>query len=294
MPARVSILAPAPTPSTIDGEMESALNYYRRWMGDYMRDTADLSLAEHGAYTMLLDHYYSTEKPLPADIMALCRLCRAMTPEEQLAVRKVAEKFFPERPDGLRHNQRADEEIGSAQAVIDGQRKSGAAAARRRWGPKDDPEGGGGPGSEDGSTHDEPDGSTDGSTHTGGNGSTGGSAIQPPTSNLHTPTTNHQPPTAMVGASPLPAWVPEDAWVGWLEMRKKRKAPPTERALTLAVQKLEELRNQGHDPAKVLDQSTTCGWTGLFPLKDGNRLSAAGQSTVVALRGFVKKGGGNA
>jgi uncharacterized protein YdaU (DUF1376 family) len=84
------------------------MNYYERYVGDYQRDTAHLSLAEHGAYTMLLDTYYATENALPADYPSLCRICRAYGPNEQKAVKSVANQFFPVGQDGLRHNAKAD------------------------------------------------------------------------------------------------------------------------------------------------------------------------------------------
>lgn len=87
------------------------MNFYKRYMGDYARDTAHLSLAEHGAYTLLLDHYYATERPLPADDAALFRLCRGFDGAEQQAIRRVADMFFPIGDDGLRHNDRADRDI---------------------------------------------------------------------------------------------------------------------------------------------------------------------------------------
>lgn len=61
-----------------------------------------------------------------------------------------------------------------------------------------------------------------------------------------------------------PDWVPMDSWEGWLEMRKKKRAPNTEKALRLAVKDLDKLREDGVDPRDVLDQSTKRGWTGLF------------------------------
>lgn len=151
------------------------MNYYRRFMGDYASKTADLSLAEHGAYTVLLDISYSTEAGLPASYDALFRLCRAMSKAEQDAVKLVADRFFPICPDGLRRNPRAADEIAKAQATIDKQRKSGADSAAKRW-------------STDGSNHTGPIGSTDGSTHK----STDPAAIQPPTTNHQPPATNHQ------------------------------------------------------------------------------------------------------
>lgn len=138
-------------------------------MGDYAGKTADLSLTEHGAYNVLLDTCYTTERPLPGPYESLYRLCRAMTKLEQAAVRSVADRFFPLADDGLRRNKRATEEISKAQVTIAKQRDSGVESAAKRW-----------------ST----DGSTDGLT----NESTHAAAIQPPTSNHQPLTSNHQPP----------------------------------------------------------------------------------------------------
>lgn len=66
----------------------------------------------------------------------------------------------------------------------------------------------------------------------------------------------------------LPSWVPETNWAGFMEMRKRKRAPNTNRALNLAVKKLDALRRQGFPPDTVLDQSTERGWTGLFPLRE--------------------------
>jgi uncharacterized protein YdaU (DUF1376 family) len=89
-----------------------SMNYYPRYPGDYNRDTSHLSLVEHGVYTKLLDHYYSREIPLPAELDRLYRITAATEDFEQRAVQTVADEFFPiNAGDGLRHNGRADEEI---------------------------------------------------------------------------------------------------------------------------------------------------------------------------------------
>jgi uncharacterized protein YdaU (DUF1376 family) len=107
------------------------MNYYERYCGDYQRDTAHLSLAEHGAYTMLLDTYFSVEKALPSDLHSLYRVCRAMTRLEQQAVKSVAEQFFPvSAVDGFRHNQRADREIAKARPKIEAARNNGRKGGR--------------------------------------------------------------------------------------------------------------------------------------------------------------------
>lgn len=88
------------------------MNYYERHLGDYARDTGHLSLCEHGAYSLLLDRYYATEKPIPAALVY--RVSRAQTPEEKAAVDAVLAEFFvPRDSDGTTafHNRRADEAI---------------------------------------------------------------------------------------------------------------------------------------------------------------------------------------
>lgn len=87
------------------------MNFYKRYLGDYARDTAHLSLTEHGVYTVLLDTYYATNGRLPAEREELYRIARAMTPIERKAVEKVADQFFAVNGDGARHNKRADEEL---------------------------------------------------------------------------------------------------------------------------------------------------------------------------------------
>lgn len=106
------------------------MNFYKRYMGDYGRDTAHLSLAEHGAYALLLDHYYSTEAALPAELLALYRLCRAFDKSEQKAVESVANMYFPVGEDGLRHNARADREIPKDQRNIETARVNGKHGGR--------------------------------------------------------------------------------------------------------------------------------------------------------------------
>lgn len=65
----------------------------------------------------------------------------------------------------------------------------------------------------------------------------------------------------------LPEWLPEEAWGDFLQHRKAVKAPVTPLAATRLIRTLTELREQGHDPVKVIDQTIATGkWTGLFPL----------------------------
>jgi uncharacterized protein YdaU (DUF1376 family) len=133
------------------------MDYYKRFMGDYQRDTGDLSLAQHGAYTVLLDHYYSVRKPLPASMEKLHRLCRATTKAEQDAVESVVEEFFPIASDGLRHNYRADQELDKWEEMAESNREKGKLGGRPKRKAEGNPPGnpdGNPPGNHPGSSRD--------------------------------------------------------------------------------------------------------------------------------------------
>lgn len=98
------------------------MNYWERHIGDYARDTAHLSLLEHGVYTILLDRYYATEEGIPAD--QAHRLARARTDDERAAVDAVLAEFF-RLVDGLWINRRVEEEVAKANARINAARENG-------------------------------------------------------------------------------------------------------------------------------------------------------------------------
>lgn len=98
------------------------LPWYPRDMGKYARDTKHLTMLEHGAYTLMLDHYYSTGGLPPAsnatsnaslmlDHSRIYRLCSAMTKPEQDAVDTVLKLFFTVDNDGNYRHEKCDEVI---------------------------------------------------------------------------------------------------------------------------------------------------------------------------------------
>lgn len=93
------------------------MNFFKLYIGDYQRDTGALSLAEHGAYMLMLQHYYATEKPLPIG-KALHRMLRAQDKAERDAIDTVATQFWTTTEAGL-INERADIEITKAGAQAD-------------------------------------------------------------------------------------------------------------------------------------------------------------------------------
>jgi len=98
------------------------LPWYPRDMGKYARKTGTLSLVQHGAYNLLLDHYYSSgpinafeqcssNASLMPDHSGIYRLCKATTKAEQEAVDFIIKKYFYLDDKGFYRNKEADEVI---------------------------------------------------------------------------------------------------------------------------------------------------------------------------------------
>ena len=98
------------------------MKYYKRWIGDYQRDTGHLTMAEHGAFTLMLDVHYATGRSLPRDKEALYRLLRAITKDEQAAVEAVLAQFWTQTDDGW-VNDRAAKEITRSSRLAETNRR---------------------------------------------------------------------------------------------------------------------------------------------------------------------------
>ena len=66
----------------------------------------------------------------------------------------------------------------------------------------------------------------------------------------------------------LPAFVDPEAFAGFLEMRRKIRAPLTDRAAVLLLRDLQAIKDAGHDANAALDQSTFMSWRGVFPARE--------------------------
>ncbi len=75
------------------------------WIDDYMAATATLTTQEHGAYLLLIFHYWR-EGSLPEDDKKLARIVR-LSLKEWMAIREVIAGFFF---DGWKHK-RVEKEL---------------------------------------------------------------------------------------------------------------------------------------------------------------------------------------
>ena len=69
-----------------------------------------------------------------------------------------------------------------------------------------------------------------------------------------------------------------EALEGFVEMRKKIKAPLTEHALSLLLKKLDGLGHSDAEKVEIVNQSVMNNWKGLFPLKQEVRQHGTGRN----------------
>lgn len=251
--------------------------YYRFFPGDYMRDTADLSMVEDGAYRRLLDHYYSEEN-LSSEPQRLYRICRAFTPEERAAVDFVVGRFFRKENDRL-INSRAERELVARRAFVEEQSRKGklSGAARRKVKGGAEKE----PGLNPGLTQVEPEGQPKPNQAPASASAFRSGSAFPPEGSLEPKTRRRgkNPPHAFV----LPESIPPETWQMFEEHRNRLRKPMTDRARMLIVGKLEKI---GGNPAAVLDQSIRKGWQDVFPVQE-DRAPLSRNRSPVEPKGFA-------
>lgn len=103
------------------------MNFYKRHIGDYIKDAAHLTLLEHGVYARLMDVYYTREAGIPDGQAA--RLIGARSKDEQQAVQNVLAEFF-HPVDGAWIQNRCEREIAEATAQADKNRANGKKGGR--------------------------------------------------------------------------------------------------------------------------------------------------------------------
>lgn len=108
--------------------------WFAWYPGDYSRDTAHLSMMEDGAYRRLLDHYYSTGRPLPSDNEQLFRICRAFTAAEQQAVGNVLQQFFQLENGDVFTNGRVERELVKQAQYREKLSRGAQKTNQKRWG----------------------------------------------------------------------------------------------------------------------------------------------------------------
>lgn len=84
-------------------------------------------MVQHGAYQLLMQHYYLKARPLPANAELLHRVCRCTNDAERSAMDSVLREFF-NLTDGVYRHTRIDDELEKSKKISE--KRSAAAKSR--------------------------------------------------------------------------------------------------------------------------------------------------------------------
>ncbi|HSE47075.1 MAG TPA: DUF1376 domain-containing protein [Gemmatimonadales bacterium] len=215
---------------------------------DFMEDTADFSGRELGAYFRLLCNQW-TNGGLPPNGDRLCRIARE-NPAEWPAIWLAIQEKFALCDDGLLRNLRMEEGRQSLEKYRTRASNGGKATAKLAAKPQAK-----GPLNE---------------------------RTAFAVSSLHT--ANQEQNQGAVAPFAIPDWIPSETWEAYEAMRKKCRKPMTDEARRLTVNKLADLKERGHPPKLVLEQSIQHSWQGVFELKPGGGFGGGGNGNTAKAR----------
>lgn len=66
----------------------------------------------------------------------------------------------------------------------------------------------------------------------------------------------------------IPTWIDRETWAEFLDVRKKKKAVNSPRALNAVIKKLTEFKECGFDPNDIMEKSIINSWKDVYEPKD--------------------------
>ena len=204
------------------------MHYYNFNIGDFIKDSAHLTLEEDAIYRRLIDLYYTTEKAIQLDIKLVARSIRAREHEETITL--ILEEFFTRTEKGFKQK-RIDLEL---KKYRDKSLKA-AKSANARW--------------NKGSDSCERNANAS-KTHTEGNAN-------------HKPITNKQEPIKSIV---IPDGINIDSWTEWITYRKSKKKKVSDQAAAKQFKLLAKYTED--QQKQIIDKSIESDYQGLFELKE--------------------------
>jgi len=101
--------------------------WFRFYPGDYLRDTQLLTPEEHGCYMLMIMHYYSTGKPLPADRFVLSKIFK-VSPQKTCKILSTISQLFVKK-DGCFYHPKIERELKKSKEI----QRVKSEAALKRW-----------------------------------------------------------------------------------------------------------------------------------------------------------------
>lgn len=277
------------------------IKWYKRDPSAALNGMMELDLQERGAYNTVLDLIYSRDGNLPDDDRFISGWLRVdVRVWKRIKGTLIGRgKLYVEG--GFIRNARADVEVLAALSRVTSAQEAGLASARSKASKSDNktPKNNDMSPTDVGTTvstpvstnhnhnqiEEEPNGSPSRERARKKSRADGSNERS---DDLNPRSTNRNPRSVKSVDTSLPDWMPVESWSAFLAMRAKKRAIPTDYAMSLLIGKLSQLRDQGHDPGRVLDQSTLKNWTDLYPIKDdsdGNRNRQADGGAASGYRG---------
>lgn len=244
--------------------------YMPFYWGDHFRDTHHLNALEQGVYLLLIGSYWSLGGPLPDDDRKLAKLTK-LSADDWTEMRREIEPFF-EVGGGLWRHSRIEHELAKAAARFQQSHEAAERSVQVRAQRKAE------------QANAQADGETDGRADVELTKSKSKSKSIDPDA-YASGRARGRPPAPVS----LPDWIPRAEWDGYLEMRKRIRKAPTERAVELLIGKLEKMKAKGIDLVEVLNKSTVNSWTDVYEPK-AERDSGGKPKTGVNRRSFDEPG----
>jgi uncharacterized protein YdaU (DUF1376 family) len=197
---------------------------------DFDMDTATWENDEVGAYVRLLNYEW-INKSLPTDHRKLAKICRESFTKFEKKWKIFSEKFVT-GSEGNFVNLKLESVRDEKAKFIESQREKGKKSAKAR--------------ANRGSTENQP-------------------GRQPKANLSFSSSSSYNFLTEVVKKE-----IDKESWDAFLEIRKKKKAPLTEKAVELLCVKLETLsKNPGQTIKAIFNQTIERSYTGIFPVDGG-------------------------
>jgi uncharacterized protein YdaU (DUF1376 family) len=208
------------------------MHYYNFNIGDFIKDSAHLSLEEEAIYRRLIDLYYTSEKPIQLDIKLVSRSIRARGHEE--LIEQILLEFFNRTEKGFKQK-RIDLELKKYREKS----QKAANSANARWNK-------GSNGCERIANAKQ--------THSEGN------ANHKPITNNHKPITNKE--------IVIPEGINIESWNEWFTYRKEKKKTVSQAAAKKQFNLLAKYTTE--QQKLIIDTSIQNDYQGLFEPKVNN------------------------
>lgn len=105
------------------------MHYYKFNISDWALATSHLTILEELVYFKLINYYYDTEQPIPADLAGVLRRLRLS--EQAETVKIILDEFFIFDANSWRH-ERCEQEIADYKALQNSASMAGKASAAKR------------------------------------------------------------------------------------------------------------------------------------------------------------------